>query len=134
MFRFTIRDLLWLTVVAALAVTWWLDRQHLAQKYAASLSDMRTISLEGRVIDIDNAGRVVEVSLGTDDGLKLNDVVEIRRGKSRLGQVVINNLRFDTAVGRIDKESVAIRTGDTVHFKYDPIRALEAGTAEFSKP
>jgi hypothetical protein len=29
MFRFTIRDVLWLTVVVALAVTWWLDRQSL---------------------------------------------------------------------------------------------------------
>jgi hypothetical protein len=26
MFRFTIRDVLWLTVVAALAVGWWIDR------------------------------------------------------------------------------------------------------------
>jgi hypothetical protein len=26
MFRFTIRDVLWLTVVVALAVGWWLDR------------------------------------------------------------------------------------------------------------
>ena len=25
MFRFTIRDLLWLTIVAALAIGWWLD-------------------------------------------------------------------------------------------------------------
>ena len=26
MFRFTIRDVLWLTVVVALAVEWWVDR------------------------------------------------------------------------------------------------------------
>jgi hypothetical protein len=29
-FRFTIRDLLWLTLVVAMAVGWWLDRSHLA--------------------------------------------------------------------------------------------------------
>ena len=29
-FRFTIRDLLWLTLVVALAVGWWLDRSRLA--------------------------------------------------------------------------------------------------------
>jgi hypothetical protein len=29
MFRFTIRDVLWLTVVAALAVGWWVDRRRL---------------------------------------------------------------------------------------------------------
>ena len=28
MFRFTIRDVLWLTVVVALAVGWWLARRH----------------------------------------------------------------------------------------------------------
>jgi len=27
MFRFTIRDLLWLMVVVALAVGWWIDRR-----------------------------------------------------------------------------------------------------------
>jgi hypothetical protein len=30
MFRFTIRDVLWLTVMVALAVGWWLDRSRLA--------------------------------------------------------------------------------------------------------
>jgi len=29
MFRFTIRDVLWLTVVVALGVGWWLDRSRL---------------------------------------------------------------------------------------------------------
>ena len=29
MFRFTIRDLLWLTLVVALGMGWWLDRQRL---------------------------------------------------------------------------------------------------------
>jgi len=28
-FRFTIRDLLWLTLVVALAVGWWVDRSNL---------------------------------------------------------------------------------------------------------
>jgi hypothetical protein len=30
--RFTTRDLLWLTVVAALAVVWWLDHRHLVEQ------------------------------------------------------------------------------------------------------
>jgi hypothetical protein len=29
MFRFTIRDLLWLTLVVALAAAWWMDRGRL---------------------------------------------------------------------------------------------------------
>ena len=34
MFRFTIRDLLWLMVVVGLAVCWWLDRSRLAERVA----------------------------------------------------------------------------------------------------
>ena len=30
--RFTIRDLLWLTVVVALGVAWWIDRSRLAKE------------------------------------------------------------------------------------------------------
>src|SRR5262245_10387802 len=38
MFRFTIRDVLWLTVVAALAVGWSLDhRQQLVKNYRAEM-------------------------------------------------------------------------------------------------
>ena len=32
--KFSIRDLLWLTVVAAVALAWWVDRGHLQQRYA----------------------------------------------------------------------------------------------------
>ena len=32
-FRFTIRDLLWLTVVAAVALAWWLDHRRLTEPY-----------------------------------------------------------------------------------------------------
>lgn len=31
MFRFTIRDVLWLTIVVAMAVAWWLDRLQYAK-------------------------------------------------------------------------------------------------------
>jgi len=34
MFRFTIRDVLWLTVVVALAFGWWLDRSRLSEQLA----------------------------------------------------------------------------------------------------
>jgi len=33
MFRFTIRDVLWLTALAAVLVAWWLDRRQLAVDY-----------------------------------------------------------------------------------------------------
>ena len=32
MFHFTIRDLLWLTVLSAVAVAWWIDRSRLAKE------------------------------------------------------------------------------------------------------
>ena len=33
MFHFTIRDLLWLTVVVALAVAWWIDRGRMEERF-----------------------------------------------------------------------------------------------------
>jgi len=36
MFRFTIRDVLWLTVVVALALGWWLERQATVRRFGAS--------------------------------------------------------------------------------------------------
>ena len=32
MLRFTIRELLWLTAVAALGVSWWIDRSRLVER------------------------------------------------------------------------------------------------------
>ena len=34
MFRFTIRDLLWLTVVVALAISWWIDNKRIENTVA----------------------------------------------------------------------------------------------------
>jgi hypothetical protein len=33
MFRFTIRDVLWLTALVALGVAWWSDRRQVARFY-----------------------------------------------------------------------------------------------------
>ena len=42
--KFTIRDLLWLTLLAAIAVTWWLDRSQLASELdAMSVPVLRTL-------------------------------------------------------------------------------------------
>jgi hypothetical protein len=68
MFRFTIRDVLWLTVVAALAIGWWLDHRR-ATRMEASYVDLmhRNTSLveqlDGRGISvfIDPAGSGVFV-------------------------------------------------------------------------
>jgi len=41
MFRFTTRDLLWLTVVLTLALAWGIDHDRLTQRYRAFESVMR---------------------------------------------------------------------------------------------
>ena len=54
MFRFTIRDVLWLTVVVALAVGWWIDRGRLvAEKNEARVwkqSEMDKMLRETQVV------------------------------------------------------------------------------------
>ena len=40
--KFSIRDLLWLTVVVALAVAWWVDRASLARQLEKSVIDLDT--------------------------------------------------------------------------------------------
>ena len=52
--RFTIRDLLWLTVVVALGLGWWLNHRAWVQKYSATAHDSeiwqaRTEDLQTRV-------------------------------------------------------------------------------------
>ncbi len=42
--KFSIRDLLLVTVIVALAVGWWLDRSHLAADKKDSESDARYLS------------------------------------------------------------------------------------------
>ncbi|HZL89526.1 MAG TPA: hypothetical protein VFB96_14270 [Pirellulaceae bacterium] len=39
--RFTIRDLLWLTVVVALAVAWWVDRRQGAARLAETQAELQ---------------------------------------------------------------------------------------------
>ncbi len=57
MFRFTIRDVLWLTVVAALAVGWWLAHSRAANRHEAVIAHAERI----RTVLID-AQRAYEVS------------------------------------------------------------------------
>jgi hypothetical protein len=37
MFRFTIRDVFWLTVVVAMAVGWWMDRSAITKRFTTEL-------------------------------------------------------------------------------------------------
>jgi hypothetical protein len=46
MFRFTIRDLLWLTLLAAVAVAWWVDRRRLEQTVNTQAEDIARLNKE----------------------------------------------------------------------------------------
>jgi predicted negative regulator of RcsB-dependent stress response len=39
MFKFTIRDLLWLTLVVALAIGWWVEHRYWEQRRLQSIAD-----------------------------------------------------------------------------------------------
>ena len=45
MFRFTIRDVLWLTVLAAVLVAWWVDRERVAKREALARENFYTYTL-----------------------------------------------------------------------------------------
>jgi hypothetical protein len=44
-FHFTIRDLLWLTVVVALAVGWWVDQRMLRTQLTADQNTIRSLRI-----------------------------------------------------------------------------------------
>lgn len=58
MFRFTIRDLFWLTVVVALLAAWWLDRNSLRRESALQLraaeAERKKAQLELYEVNIQN--------------------------------------------------------------------------------
>ena len=41
MFRFTIRDALWLTVVVGMGMAWWVDRSQLIDKLKVAQHDIK---------------------------------------------------------------------------------------------
>jgi hypothetical protein len=55
MFRFTIRDVLWLTVVVALGASWWLDRRELLRDVRAAWEMTRAVQQDQK----DRAAREV---------------------------------------------------------------------------
>ena len=53
MFRFTIRDILWLTVVAALAVGWWIDQGRIRRQREALQASEQAIADEREKLRIE---------------------------------------------------------------------------------
>ncbi len=76
--------------------------------------------VEGQVLAINrrNNQQLIEVSIGSDDGLKRNHEVVIYRGKRFLGKAVIESTNPDRAVGRITFLNFGnIQAGDRVATK-----------------
>jgi hypothetical protein len=46
----TIRDLLWLTVVVALGVAWWVDRRELAERVTKLETTVYSLIVPGRIL------------------------------------------------------------------------------------
>jgi cell division protein FtsB len=71
-------------------------------------------TLDGEVVAV--ASGSIEVSLGSDDGLQLEHVLEVYRGGEYVGRAVVTNVRSDRAVARLVKEYArgTVQRGDRV--------------------
>lgn len=83
-----LRDLFWVVLLCAFAVAWWLDRWQLANE-VSRLSIREKFAPEGRITAVDQSRRQVEIQVGTDEGLKIGDILDVRRGDDWIAEVVI---------------------------------------------
>ena len=74
--------------------------------------------VEGIVMDVGESD-LVEISIGHDDGLKIGHTLDVYRGNSYLGRIVIRKTAPDRAVGQVVKELKRgqIKKGDNVTTK-----------------
>jgi predicted nucleic acid-binding Zn-ribbon protein len=84
-----------------------------------AVADLPT-KVEG-LIDVVRGGRYVELNIGSDDGLRPGDTLEVYRGAQYLGRLrVTSELEPDRAVAEIlkDLQKGAIREGDHVTTRF----------------
>jgi hypothetical protein len=76
--------------------------------------------LDGMVLESSNAD-LVEISLGSDDGLKKGHLLEVMRGPQYLGRLEVYSVKPDVATARILKpfQKGPIKRGDLVRTKID---------------
>lgn len=77
-------------------------------------------SVDGRVLAV-NAADLIEISLGSDDGLKKGHTLQVYRGNQYLGQVTVRSTGPDRAVAQIvkDLQRGQIRKDDNVTTKFN---------------
>src|SRR5262249_5012903 len=75
--------------------------------------------VEGIVLEVSDKD-LIEISIGADDGLKVGHSLDIYRGSTYLGRVVIRKTNPDRAVGQLQKELQRgqIKRGDRVTTKF----------------
>ena len=74
----------------------------------------RGLGLDGQVIAV--ASGAIEVSLGSDDGLQVEHVLEVYRGGEYVGRAVVTSVSSDRAVARLVKSYArgVVQRGDRV--------------------
>jgi chromosome segregation ATPase len=75
--------------------------------------------LDGKVTAVNEAQGLVEISLGSDDGLKRGHVLQVISGNTYLGQIKLREVGPDKSVGDVDKKMQRgrIQKGDNVTTK-----------------
>jgi hypothetical protein len=99
--RFTLRDLFWLTAVAGLSIGWFLDHRWDEEVEANVAGVVTAVS-----------GNLVEVSLGSDDGLQRGNEMQLYRANAHLGRVTITVTSPDRAVGQLAPFHEKVQKGD----------------------
>ncbi|MCA9074124.1 MAG: hypothetical protein KDA93_03755 [Planctomycetaceae bacterium] len=73
--------------------------------------------LKAVIVVINEPGTInVEISIGTDDGVKVDDLFDVYRNDEQLGRLKIVQVSADRAVAKITKlnDSKILRRGDNV--------------------
>ena len=75
--------------------------------------------VDGEILDV--GAKRVEISLGSDDGLRKGHTLDVSRGSTYLGRIVVTNTFPDVAVAEVLKlyRTGRIRRGDRVDTKID---------------
>ena len=75
--------------------------------------------LDGKVLAVSSKAKLVEVSIGADDGLREGHELNVTRGSQFLGRIIIRRTDPDRAVGEIDPQlqKGLIQKGDRVYTK-----------------
>ena len=141
MFRFTIRDVLWLTVVVALALAWGIDHRRLA--ISLRESQQREIVAEARgkirmesgpamtttryvpatipAVVLVVQENVCELGVGSDDAVTVGTEFSVSRKGAQLGFIIVTETSPDRCFGDFTPQSpppgksqpVGVRKGDS---------------------